>query len=441
MRRVGALVMVAACAAEGTEGRSVAEDVSSTEQAATVCGSGPTVKGIDVSKWQGDINWSAVAGDGVEFAFIRISDGLNYPDAKFTRNWQMARANGVLRGAYQFFRPAQDANAQADLFLNALGTLEANDLAPVIDVEAADGMSGAQITAGVRTWIERVQAATGRTPIVYTGFYFWRDQVGAPDIGPSPLWHAQYTTAACPNIPPPWSDWALWQYTDSGTVAGISGGVDMNRYNGTRAELEAELMGEVRSCGTIAAAGGTIDDGDACFRAGGPLQSIRRVTEAGEGGDLSWTYATDDAEEANYGQWDFDFAEGGVYRVEVNTPAPYAESKQTVYQVVANGQTHAIPVDQSVSDGWQSLGDFTFAAGPGQFVHVGDNTGETLASQTQIVFDAVRVTRVEADPTDPEPTDPTEPDPSTTEGGCAAGGGASSLLVALGALVLRRRRR
>ncbi|MCX5745696.1 MAG: GH25 family lysozyme, partial [Proteobacteria bacterium] len=289
---------------EGWNGdREIGLDVSESEQAATVCGSGPTVKGIDISKYQGDINWPAVANDGVEFAFVRVSDGLNAIDAKFARNWDGTRANHVLRGAYQFFRPGQDARAQADLFLSKIGTLEADDLPPVIDVEAADGLSASKVAAGVKTWIDRVASVTGRTPIIYTGYYFWRDSVGAADQTTSPLWHAQYSTASCPNIAPPWKDWAIWQYSSSGSVAGIVGNVDMNRFNGTRAELEATLMAAPRACGTIPRVGGIVDDGDACFMAGGPLQYIRQVTDGGDGGDLQWTHATANATESNYGEW------------------------------------------------------------------------------------------------------------------------------------------
>ena len=80
-----------------------------------VCGtSGKTLKGIDVSKWQATIDWAKVAGDGVKFAIARASHGLNFDDAYFTANWQGMKANGIVRGVYQFFAPTQDP---MDLFL------------------------------------------------------------------------------------------------------------------------------------------------------------------------------------------------------------------------------------------------------------------------------------------------------------------------------------
>lgn len=414
---------------------------STDEAGLEVCGSGPTVKGIDVSYYQGTIDWAAVKADGVEFAFSRISDGLNSPDSKFAANWAGSKAAGVLRGAYQYFRPSQDALAQADLFLEKLGPLGADDLPPVIDVEADGGLSPSQIAAKVRIWIDRVEAATGRRPIIYTGFYFWRDSVGGADFLPSPLWHAQYTTAACPNIAAPWTDWAIWQFTDSGRVAGITGNVDVNRFNGTREQLVA-LTGEPRPCGVVAAEGGLIDDGDACFRTGGPAASLRQVSTVGEGSDLIWTHTTDRASEDNFAEWSLVFAEAGRYQLEVSTPAAYAESTQARYQVELGGVAQEVVIDQTAVDGWQSLGAFDVAAGGEQRVHLGDNTGEPGAGMVQLVFDGLRITRLDGGSgsgsgsgsdsgSGAEPGD---------EGGCNAGGGGAGLVVALAALRRRRRR-
>jgi MYXO-CTERM domain-containing protein len=407
----------------------------SIEHAATVCGSGSTVKGVDVSYYQDDIDWAAAKADGVEYAFVRVSDGLNTPDTKFDQNWQGTKAAGVLRGVYQYFRPNQDAIAQADLLLTRMGALEANDLPPVIDVETMGGLSAAEVKAQMRLWIDHVQAATGVTPILYTGFYFWRDQVGAPsEFGVSPLWHAQYTTAECPNIPAPWQDWAFWQFTDSGSVDGIPGGVDTNRFNGTREQLLA-LTVQPTECSALSPDGGTIDDGDACFSGGGPGQFLRRPSDAGHDGDLVWTHTTDKAEEVNFGHWSLITAEAGRYRIEVSTPAAYAESKQALYRIRAAGTEHEIVIDQTAADGFQSLGEFELAAGGDQYIHVGDNTGEPGADNVQLVFDAVRITRIGED--FEGPPDGEEP---PADGGCQAGGGAG-LLAALGLLGLLRRRR
>ncbi len=425
----------------GCSGEQTTETVSAAEQAATVCGSGPTVKGIDVSYYQATIDWTKVKADGVEYAFIRVSDGLGTIDTKFDTNWAQTRAKGILHGAYQFFRPAQDPIAQADLLLAKIGTPMPDDLPPVIDVEADGGLTPAQVAAKVKIWIDHVTAAIGKRPIVYTGFYFWRDQVGAPDQTASPLWHAQYSTVACPNIAPPWQDWAFWQYTSSGSVNGIAGNVDMNRFNGTRAELEALLMGgaPVAPCGQLPAEGGSIDDGDACFVGGGPPGSMRHVATAGESGDLVWTHTTEDAVEGNYGQWNLDLAAAGTYKIEVYTAAAFAQSKQARYTVHAAGADHDFIIDQSAADGWQALGEVELAAGGDQYIHLADNTGELLSKNVQLVFDAVRITRVV--PEEPGSGSGDDEDPGNS-GGCNAGGasGAGGLLL-VGALVARRRRR
>ena len=430
-------VLVASLLVACTSTEPTPADETTIDQAATVCGKGPTVKGIDVSYYQGVIDWTKVRADGVEYAFVRVSDGLNYQDSKFAANWSGSRAAGVLHGAYQFFRPGQDPIAQADLLLSKMGTPAPDDLPPVIDVEAADGKTPAQITAGVKAWIAHVKAAIGKDPIIYTGFYFWRDSVGAPDLTSSPLWHAQYSTAECPNIAPPWQDWAFWQYTSSGSVNGISGNVDTNRFNGTRTDLMA-LIGPVVPCAPLPADGGVIDDGDACFDGGGPVTSLREVSTAGEGGDLVWTHATEAAAEENYAQWNLDLTEAGTYKVEVYTAGAFAQSKQATYTVQGAGAKTTVTLDQSAVDGWQSLGEIDFAAGGDQFVHLGDNTGELLADNVQLVFDAVRLTRVTSVHADPE-----TPDESMDGGGCSAGGAGAGWAfgLTLVGLVYRRRRR
>jgi len=206
---------------------------------ARVCAAGDMTKGIDISKWQGTINWPQVKADGVRYAFIRLSDGANTKDAKFTANWSGAKAAGIIRGAYQFFRPTQSVTTQADMMIAAIGTYEPGDLPPVIDVEDHGGLSPTTLASRVRVWVDRVQAALGVTPVVYTGKYFWRDEVGSPaSFAPNALWIAQYTSL-CPDIPRPWAKWTFWQHTDKGAVAGISGPVDMNRFNGSLAELQA----------------------------------------------------------------------------------------------------------------------------------------------------------------------------------------------------------
>jgi GH25 family lysozyme M1 (1,4-beta-N-acetylmuramidase) len=227
-----ALVVPACAPMEG-------EDVAASEGELTVCAHGATVEGIDVSSWQGHIDWSAVARSGVRYAIVRIGDGT-YHDPRFSENWRGAHAAGLIRGAYQYFEPRTDPIVQANLVIDAVGHLGAGDLPVTIDVEKpSPGVSPAAYARAIHRWVDRVTTGTGRRPIIYTGRYYWDPYVASSDFRTYPLWHAQYTSASCPNINDRWHDWAFWQYTSSGRVSGIAGRVDRNRFNGTFTQLQA----------------------------------------------------------------------------------------------------------------------------------------------------------------------------------------------------------
>ena len=250
MRGLVFVTLLSACAVGGDPaddskaGAGLGADVGSSPTTevgilARVCAAGATTKGVDVSYHNGTIDWAKVKAAGNEFAFVRISDGTGFRDPQFATNWAGARAAGLVRGIYQFFRPNQDVAAQADMVIAAAGRPAPGDLPPVIDVEATGNLSPASVAAKVRTWVDRVKAGTGVDPIVYTGKYFWRDEVGGPtSFAKNPLWIAQYTTL-CPDLTAPWDTWAFWQYSDTGSVPGISGGIDVDRFNGTVDELRA----------------------------------------------------------------------------------------------------------------------------------------------------------------------------------------------------------
>lgn len=208
------------------------------EEARRVCASGPTLDGIDVSKWQGEIDWGRVADDGIAFAIARVSDGTTYWDGEFDDNWASIADQGLVRGAYQFFRPGQSATAQADLMIDALGELGPGDLPPVLDAETTDGVSGSAVVSAMRTWLDRVEDATGRVPMIYASSGFWTTLPDTSEFSRYPLWVANWEVS-CPEVPSPWGDWALWQTADDGWVDGISGPVDLDVFDGTMADLEA----------------------------------------------------------------------------------------------------------------------------------------------------------------------------------------------------------
>lgn len=384
-------------------------------QAATTCPDGATLPGIDVSKWQGDIDWDAVAADGIVYAIVRASHGINTIDEWFDSNWNESRGAGLYTGVYQYFEPGQDPIAQANILLEMMGPLGPEDLPPVIDVESHGDLPPAEVASAVGQWIAHVEAATGVKPIIYTGRYFWQDYVQSPDFAEYPLWIAHYTDG-CPNIPDQWSDWAFHQYTSSGSVAGVAGNVDRNDFNGDLAALSGffaapaecgdalcsgdedadTCAADCPACGTIAAAGGDVDDGDACLSLAGPPEYWRHEA-SGEQGDSVWTAVTDYDTPSNYARAELHFAEAGRYRVEAHLVASYAQSKLARYAVTHADGTTDVPVDQSLQSGWVSLGEFEFAAGGhGQAIRIDDNTGEPTSPEVRLGVDAFRVTRTDA---------------------------------------------
>ncbi len=214
---------------------------STTAPVHNVCGSGNTVEGIDVSKWQGAIDWSGVKQAGVVFAIVRASHGTGTIDEYFDDNWKGTKANGIIRGVYQYFEPGQDPIAQAKVLVDmvqASGGFEHGDLPAVIDVETTGGQSASVIMANIHAWIDYVESATQRRPIIYTGSYFWDDHGLDDSLSDYPLWTAHYTTNPCPLTSSAWAKWTFWQYTDSGSVTGIGGHVDRDVFDGTLDDLQ-----------------------------------------------------------------------------------------------------------------------------------------------------------------------------------------------------------
>lgn len=246
MKRLSAIVAVAAlltCAmyAAGCSSSDPAPGdgcVGSGSEALKTCAKGSTLTGVDVSAYQGTVNWSQIKGSGRQFAFVRISDGLNSPDSKFAQNWPAMKAVGIVRGSYQFFRPSQDAGLQAQMVLDKLaaaGGLKPGDLPPVLDLESADGLASSVVVAKAKVWLAKIEAAIHVKPIVYTAA-FMSDVIGT-SFGGYTLWVANYTTA-CPTMPSGWTDWQFWQNADNGSVPGISGNVDTDFFNGTLPQLK-----------------------------------------------------------------------------------------------------------------------------------------------------------------------------------------------------------
>lgn len=207
-----------------------------------------TVPGIDVSYWNSGIDWPKVRATGQRFVFIKATEADYYQDPTFDDNWIGAKSAGLLRGAYHFFRCNVDAKKQADYFINYVKSLNDNgDLSPALDLETNDGQKKEKIIPAVKIWLDRVESAFGRKPIIYSGQYFLQDYLSEAGGGPPvwakdyPLWLAQYpnqyTPGMQPFLPTGWFKWTIWQYSKRGSVNGINADVDLDLFNGTLEDL------------------------------------------------------------------------------------------------------------------------------------------------------------------------------------------------------------
>ncbi|MCB9583724.1 MAG: hypothetical protein H6717_42220, partial [Polyangiaceae bacterium] len=244
----GTVALASGCASDiGESAHAGYEEVGTAgEELSTKCGVSKysSVQGADVSAWQESFNWNAQKKSGMDFGFARVSHGLGYVDAYFPSNWKKMKAAGILRGAYQYFDPGQSATKQAELMVKKVGKLGKGDLPCVIDVEMTGGQSPATIAQKVKTWLDIVEKGTGKKPIIYTGAYFWQDNVKSTAFGSYKLWIAAYGPS-CPSLPPGWKNWAFWQYCDGQKQYCKNGqGFDRDVFNGSKAELLKLAGGE-----------------------------------------------------------------------------------------------------------------------------------------------------------------------------------------------------
>jgi GH25 family lysozyme M1 (1,4-beta-N-acetylmuramidase) len=204
------------------------------------------VQGVDVSNWQGTIDWARVAGAGIKFAFLKAAEGkcptcsAAYTDPTYATNRAGANANGIIVGAYDFAQPstvAGAAAAEADHFID-VALPKTGDLLPILDLETTNGLSVANLQDWVKLWLGEVYARTGVHAAIYCSPSFWSTYMGNSTWfatnGFPVLWEAHWTSAIGPSVPAStWGshDWTFWQYSSSGSVPGISGRVDMDRFH------------------------------------------------------------------------------------------------------------------------------------------------------------------------------------------------------------------
>lgn len=191
------------------------------------------VHGIDVSHYQNVIDWDTVAAQDIAFAFVKATEGLNYADSFFCKNWGEMKRVGIIRGAYHFYRPTLSAKTQAENFLSNTD-IEFGDLPPVLDVEVMDGVSKIELIKGIRDWLYFVELRHQVKPILYTNAKFYNRYLSGY-FDEYPLWIARYhrREPRLVNDKP----WDFWQYGNKGKLPGITGEVDFNVFKGTLPQL------------------------------------------------------------------------------------------------------------------------------------------------------------------------------------------------------------
>ena len=268
--------------AAGQERSALADDISRDELAKYAQSLGPPVRalpyeftfpddvrktsvfGIDVSHYQGEIDWDAVARQKVFFVYIKATQGDQKFDDYFAKNWVGAAQAGeagskIHRGAYHFMTANDSPESQAENFLATVGGLGSDDLPPCIDVEwnltkengsyvldekgrpldAWASYSPDEVVRRISLWLKLVEAGTGKKPIIYTNAEWWSERIGRDkSLASYALWVADYSSKSLgkesPNVPPEFS-WSLWQLTDQGVLrlGGTKQPVDTTIYNGS----------------------------------------------------------------------------------------------------------------------------------------------------------------------------------------------------------------
>src|SRR5271166_5616770 len=201
------------------------------------------IHGIDVSKFQGDIDWSQVAGSGVKFAWIKATEGGDHLDDRFQANWTAAKEAGVPRGAYHFVywcRPPLEEMA----FFEQTAPVEPDALPPVLDVEATPTsktchrhLTQEGATADMRVMLEEMERHYGKRPIIYTTVDFYEAILSGGALSDYSIWVR--STKYHPAVRYGSRAWHFWQYQSDGRIPGIGGNVDRDAFYGTKEQWDA----------------------------------------------------------------------------------------------------------------------------------------------------------------------------------------------------------
>lgn len=203
--------------------------------------SGYKVHGIDISHYQGKVDWKMLSQTRqsqfpVRFIFMKATEGGDFADNHFIANFDSARVHGFIRGAYHFYNPKTDPIRQAEFFKNSVN-LEPGDLPPVLDIEKkAKDMN--RLRDDLKIWLQLIEKHYGVKPIIYASYKFKTSYLNDSVFNSYPYWIAHYYVDSVRYE----GDWSFWQHHDAGTLPGIDEQVDLNIFNGSLQQLDSMLI-------------------------------------------------------------------------------------------------------------------------------------------------------------------------------------------------------
>lgn len=200
------------------------------------------INGIDVSRHQSYVYWNLVKkmmidNINIDFAFVKATEGVDYNDEMFTRNWKLLQENKITHGAYLYFIPTNSGILQAKKFINTV-TLKKGDLPPAVDIEQTFGINKKELKKKLRDCLQTLENHYKVKPIIYSYTEFYNNYLG-DDFNEYPLWVAHYTEEKKPNIK---RNWIFWQHSNLGRVDGITEKVDFNVFNGDSLKFKKFLL-------------------------------------------------------------------------------------------------------------------------------------------------------------------------------------------------------
>jgi lysozyme len=205
------------------------------------------IHGIDISRWQGEIDWAAVRGAGTRFVYMKATEGGDHVDPAFQRNWEGARRAGIPRGAYHFVYWCRPAHEQAVWFKQQIPN-DPDALPPVLDVEwnghsrtCPQKVDRSLALEKIQLMLTELEQLTGKKPVIYTDITFHKEVLEG-QFNDYPYWIR--STAALPEARYTERPWSFWQFTTTGRVPGIKGDVDRNAFFGNEGEFVGWRTGE-----------------------------------------------------------------------------------------------------------------------------------------------------------------------------------------------------